>query len=135
MASASQESLTGANPIRKVVTLMETMQSKIEAEAKKEDELFEKFECYCKKTKAQLEDAIAKAEMSGNIKPEDIKIKESRLKTLQQEVEDLKNEKIDEEKSLGSAKAARDKEHKSFVKDEKEQTETESAAEGAIKTL
>jgi len=34
-ASASQEALAGANPIRKVVTLMETMQSKIEAEAKK----------------------------------------------------------------------------------------------------
>jgi len=135
MASASQESLAGANPIRKVVTLMETMQSKIEAEAKKEDDLFQKFECYCKKTKAQLEDAIAKADMAGNIKPEDIKVKQTRLKTLQQEVEDLKNEKIDEEKSLASAKAAHDKEHNSFVKDEKEQTETESAAEGAIETL
>eukprot|EP00930_Biecheleria_cincta_P055028 TRINITY_DN413_c0_g1_i2.p1 TRINITY_DN413_c0_g1~~TRINITY_DN413_c0_g1_i2.p1 ORF type:complete len:709 (-),score=252.45 TRINITY_DN413_c0_g1_i2:133-2259(-) len=135
MASASQESMAGANPIRKVVTLMETMQSKIEAEAKKEDELFERFECYCKKTKAQLQDAIAKAEMSGNIKPEDIKAKEARLQALEQEVEDLKNEKIDEEKSLASAKAARDKVHNQLVKDEKEQVETENAAEGAIKTL
>eukprot|EP00930_Biecheleria_cincta_P055027 TRINITY_DN413_c0_g1_i1.p1 TRINITY_DN413_c0_g1~~TRINITY_DN413_c0_g1_i1.p1 ORF type:complete len:690 (-),score=247.10 TRINITY_DN413_c0_g1_i1:133-2202(-) len=134
-ASASQEALAGANPIRKVVTLMETMQSKIEAEAKKEDELFERFECYCKKTKAQLEDAIAKAEMSRNVGPEEIKAKEAQLKALQQEVEDLSNDKSDEEKSLASAKASRDKEHKEFINDEKEQVETENAAEAAIKKL
>jgi hypothetical protein len=133
--SASQEALAGANPIRKVVTLMETMQSKIEAEAKKEDELFEKFECYCKKTAEKLEDGIAKAEMSSNVGPEEIKAKEAKLKMLQQAVEDLKNEKIGEEESLASAKATRDKEHNSFLKDEKDQTETENAAEGAIKKL
>jgi len=134
-ASASQDALAGANPIRKVVTLMETMQSKIEAESKKEDELFAKFECYCKKTKEKLEDAIAKAEMSSNVGPEEIKAKEAKLKMLQQEVVDLKGEKSSDEESLASAKAARDKEHNSFIKDEKDQTETENAAEGAVKTL
>jgi len=73
--------------------------------------------------------------MSSNIGPDEIKAKEARLKALETEVEDLKNEKSDEEKTLASAKAARDKEHNSFVKDEKDQTETENAAEGAVETL
>ena len=37
----------GANPIRKVVTLMQNMQKEIEAEGAKEKELFDKFMCYC----------------------------------------------------------------------------------------
>jgi len=139
VASASvvrlDEAVSGANPIRKVVNLMETMQAKIEAEAKKEDGLFDKFQCYCKKTQKQLEDDIAKATGLGNVKPEDIKAKEAQLKELEQSVEDLKNEKIGEEETLSSAKAARAKEHETYVKAEKEHVETEKAAEAAIVTL
>merc|ERR1719230_2471394 len=47
------------NPIRKVVTMLQNMQKKVEAEGKKEEELFEKFMCYCKGGKATLEAGIA----------------------------------------------------------------------------
>jgi len=125
----------GANPIRKVVTLMETMQAKIEAENKKEDELYQKFECHCKKTQKQLEDDIAKASAVGNIKPEDIQAKQAQLKALQQSVQDLKNDKIEEEEALAKARAAREKEHQKRLKTEKDKVDTEKAAEGAIKKL
>ena len=36
-----------ANPIRKVVTLLQDMQKELEAEGKKEEELYNKFMCYC----------------------------------------------------------------------------------------
>merc|ERR1719388_240437 len=36
-----------ANPIRKVVTLLQDMQKEIEAEGKKEEDMFDKFMCYC----------------------------------------------------------------------------------------
>jgi hypothetical protein len=42
---------TTANPIRKVVTLLQDMQKEIEAEGEKEEELFEKFMCFCKNNK------------------------------------------------------------------------------------
>eukprot|EP00930_Biecheleria_cincta_P033539 TRINITY_DN2323_c0_g2_i2.p1 TRINITY_DN2323_c0_g2~~TRINITY_DN2323_c0_g2_i2.p1 ORF type:complete len:682 (-),score=244.38 TRINITY_DN2323_c0_g2_i2:49-2094(-) len=138
-ASASvvklDEAVSGTNPVRKVVNLMEKMQAKIEAEAKKEDGLFDKFQCYCKKTQKQLEDDIAKAAGLGNVKPEDIEAKEAQLKQLEQLVESLKNDKIDEEKMLSSAKAARDKEHQAYLTSEKDHVETENAAEAAIATL
>jgi len=37
-----------ANPIRKVVGMLQAMQTKITAEGAKEQELFDKFMCYCK---------------------------------------------------------------------------------------
>merc|ERR1719181_2136433 len=46
LASQSGE-LVSANPIRKVVTMLQMMAKKVEAEGKKQDELFEKFFCYC----------------------------------------------------------------------------------------
>merc|ERR550514_805880 len=48
------EELAAVNPIRKVVTMLQNMQKKVEAEGKKEEELFEKFMCYCKGGKEQL---------------------------------------------------------------------------------
>jgi len=124
-----------ANPIRKVVNLMETMQSKIEAEGKKNDELFDKFECYCKKTQTELEDEIAKADAIGNVKPEDIKAKEAQLQQLQQAVEDLKNEETEEEETLAAATASREKQHQEHMKAETEHAGTENAAENALHTL
>jgi hypothetical protein len=46
------------NPMRKVVTMLEMMTKKIEAEGKKEEKLFEEFMCYCKGGKAELAGAI-----------------------------------------------------------------------------
>merc|ERR1719333_4449 len=48
-----------ANPIRKVVTLMQNMQKEIEAEGAKEKELFDKFMCFCSGNNGELEKAVA----------------------------------------------------------------------------
>merc|ERR1719161_1630472 len=51
-----------ANPIRKVVNMLQMMSKKITAEGKKEDELFDKFMCYCKTGGSTLGTSIAEAE-------------------------------------------------------------------------
>jgi hypothetical protein len=62
-ASAVDESKgqVAANPIRRVVNLLQDMQKKVEAEGKKEKELFEKFMCYCKNGATELEAAVSAA--------------------------------------------------------------------------
>merc|ERR1712139_454549 len=67
---------TGANPIRKVVTLMQNMQKEIEAEGAKEKELFDKFMCYCSGgtdgLKKDIADATASAEeLTAKLKSEE----------------------------------------------------------------
>merc|ERR1719321_289294 len=48
----------GANPIRKVVTLMQDMQKGVEAEGEKEKELYDKFMCYCSSSGGELKKAV-----------------------------------------------------------------------------
>merc|ERR1712193_424721 len=73
---AHAETTEGANPIRKVVTLMQNMQKEIEAEGAKEKELFEKFMCYCSGGTDDLKKAIADAtaqaeELTAKLKSEE----------------------------------------------------------------
>merc|ERR1719335_1868100 len=51
-----------ANPVRKVITMLQMMMNKIEAEGEKEKELFDKFMCYCDNADATLGKSIADAE-------------------------------------------------------------------------
>merc|ERR550514_1604577 len=63
LASSSRSGVElGANPIRRVVTMLQMMAKKVEAEGKKQDELFEKFFCYCDSSKATLAKSIEDAE-------------------------------------------------------------------------
>merc|ERR1719356_1577308 len=61
-ATLRQGSTVAANPIRKVVTMLQAMQKQVTAEGEKELELFEKFMCYCKHGDEALAKSIAEAE-------------------------------------------------------------------------
>merc|ERR1719511_537852 len=58
-----QASQLSANPIRRVVTMLQMMGKKISAEGVKEEELHKKFQCHCKKSGADLKASIAAAEV------------------------------------------------------------------------
>ena len=55
---SSMDADDSGNPIRKVVSMMERMGKKIEEEGKHEEDLYDKFKCYCKKTMGELEASI-----------------------------------------------------------------------------
>merc|ERR1719161_2812702 len=50
--------MRGSNPIRKVVTMLQDMQKSVEEEGKKEEDLFDKFMCYCSNGEGALEASI-----------------------------------------------------------------------------
>jgi len=50
-----------ANPIRKVVNMLEAIQKKVAAEGEQEEEMFKKYMCYCKTSGSDLETSIAGA--------------------------------------------------------------------------
>merc|ERR1711990_385319 len=77
---------SGANPIRRVVTMLQMMQKKVEAEGVKEKELYEKFVCYCKSSKETLAKSIEDAETKIPQVESDIKEAESEKAQL---IEDL----------------------------------------------
>merc|ERR1719443_2228893 len=88
----SQAEVSAANPIRKVVTMLQKMQKQVEAEGVKEKELFDKFMCYCKNGAADLSKAIGDAdtkipELGSNI--------EEAESQLTQYKEDIKKAQVD----------------------------------------
>eukprot|EP00441_Pelagodinium_beii_P037384 CAMPEP_0197649250 /NCGR_PEP_ID=MMETSP1338-20131121/28240_1 /TAXON_ID=43686 ORGANISM="Pelagodinium beii, Strain RCC1491" /NCGR_SAMPLE_ID=MMETSP1338 /ASSEMBLY_ACC=CAM_ASM_000754 /LENGTH=681 /DNA_ID=CAMNT_0043223393 /DNA_START=75 /DNA_END=2117 /DNA_ORIENTATION=+ len=125
---------SNANPIRKVVGMMQKMAEKIEAEGEKEAELYEKFECYCKSTSADLEKSIESASVNP-VTQEDIDAKKAKIKTLEAEVEKIKADKIAEENTVKSAEAQRGKEHEHFVEETTEENETVKAVGSAVHAL
>merc|ERR1719428_2211002 len=73
---AGASSTLGANPIRKIVTLLQNMQKEIEGEGAKEQELFDKFMCFCSGNNGDLTKKAADAkaaieELSAKLKSEE----------------------------------------------------------------
>merc|ERR1719386_361842 len=52
----------GANPVRRVVNMLQMMQKKVAAQGEKAEELYHKFMCYCENADGTLGKSIADAE-------------------------------------------------------------------------
>jgi len=111
------ELASSVNPIRKVVTMLQTMQSKVEAQGEVEKELFDKFMCYCKNSGGDLQKSIAAAEDKVSSLPSDIQEAEA---TLTQHKEDSKKAQADRaaaKAAMAEATAIREKEAAAFAKE------------------
>merc|ERR1719198_1333505 len=107
-----------ANPIRKVVTLLQMMQKKVEAEGVKEAELFEKFMCYCKSSGETLAKSLADGEMKMPQLASDIKEAESAKAQLEEELAQHQTDRDDAKAAMAKATEIREKEAAAFAKEE-----------------
>merc|ERR1719456_360534 len=112
--------LATANPIRKVVTMLQNMEKKVQAEGEKEAALFEKYMCYCKNAGGDFGKSIADADTKIPQLGADIKEAEA---TLVQLKEDLKQHQVDRsaaKEAVASATALREKEAGEYAKESSE---------------
>merc|ERR1719281_1951942 len=128
VSAASAESV-GANPIRKVVTLMQNMQKEIEAEGAKEKELFEKFMCYCSSGTGGLKKSIADAAASMEELTAKIKSEEAEKAQIAQDLIDHKKDREAAGADIEEATVIRNKEAAEFAAF-KADSETNIAAMG-----
>jgi len=105
-----------ANPIRKVVTMLQMMQNKVTEEGHKKQEIFDKFMCYCDNADTLLGGAVQQAEqkipMLESAIGEDANLK----KQLDAEVEKHKADRIAAKDAVSKATAIREKEAAEFAK-------------------
>jgi len=104
-----------ANPIRKVVSMLQNLESKVQGEGEKEKELHEKYMCYCKNAGGTLGKGIADAETRG---PELVSAIESGIGKLAQLKDDLKahqNDRAAAKSAMAAATALREKENAAFA--------------------
>merc|ERR1740121_892523 len=123
------------NPIRRVVTLLQNMETKVTEEGKKEKELFDRFMCYCKTGTGDLEQAIDAAETKIPQVEKAIAESLALLKQLEDDLAQHKQDRADAKEALATASALREKEAAAFAKESGDLTTNIQALTKAIKVL
>merc|ERR1740121_968286 len=123
------------NPIRRVVTFLQNMQSKVTAEGKKEKELFDRFMCYCKTGTGDLEESIDAAETKIPQVEKSIAEELALLKQLEDDLAKHKQDRADAKEALATASALREKEAAAYAKESGDLTTNVQALTKAIKVL
>jgi len=134
-AATGSASSVQANPVRKVVQMLQAMQKKVAAEGEKESELFEKFMCYCKTGSGDLSKSIGDAETK--IPQLSSELKESEA-TLAETKEGLKEDQTDRsaaKTAIAEATALREKENAAFVAEKDEYVANIKAILAAVGAL
>jgi hypothetical protein len=126
---------TEANPIRKVVTILQDMQKELEVEGVTEQKMFDKFMCYCDGNT----DGMSKAATDAGQKIEELKSKlESEKAEKAQLDQELVQHKLDREgakSDLEQASTIREKENEDYASAVGEQKEDLEALTGAIAAI
>merc|ERR1719156_78024 len=128
-AGALQNKETGANPIRKIVTLLQNMQKEIEAEGAKEKELFDKFMCFCSGSNGDLTKKGADAKAAIEELTAKLKSEEAEKVQITQALIDHKKDRESAKADIEQATMLREKEAAEFAA-EKADSETNIAAMG-----
>merc|ERR1719428_1248525 len=127
-----QDSSHNANPMRRVITMLQMMAKKVEAEGKAQQELYEKFMCYCKSSGEELGKSIGDAETKIPQLESDIKEAEAMKAQLDADLITHKQEREDAKGAIAKATSMREKDAAAFLK---ESTEDKSNLEALTKAL
>jgi len=114
-AEQRQMMKAAANPIRKVVTMMQALQSKVEAEGEKEKELYDKYMCYCKNGAESLAKTIADAEAKGPELTASIEEATGKLTQLKEDIKSHQADRSAAKTAMAEATAVREKEAAAFA--------------------
>jgi septal ring factor EnvC (AmiA/AmiB activator) len=106
---------SAANPIRKVVTMLQMMQNKVTEEGKKKEALFDKYMCYCQNADETLGKSIADAEAKIPQLESEIKEAAALKEQLEADLVKAKSDRADAKEALAKAKALREKEASAFA--------------------
>merc|ERR1740115_608697 len=135
VAVNANEEAVHANPIRKVVNMLQAMQKKVEAEGEKEQALFDKYMCYCKNSGGDLSQSISAANTKVPQLGSDIKEAEAKQAQLK---EDLKQHQVDRsaaKQAVADATALREKEAGEYAKEANEASANIAALNKAVTAL
>merc|ERR1719321_521492 len=91
------------------------MQKKVVAEGEKEEELFEKFMCYCKNGKGALESSIEQAKQTNDQLKSSISEADASLKQMKADLKQAQTDRAEAKAAVAKATALREKEAAAFA--------------------
>jgi hypothetical protein len=125
----------GANPIRKVVTLLQDMQKELEAEGAKDKELYDKFMCFCSNGKEELQKTAADSKSSAETLKSQYEEGTAEKAGLEQDLIKHKSDLAGATADLGKATSLRTKESSEYDADLSDQETNFGSISGAIPAL
>jgi len=104
----------GENPIRRVVNLLQAQQKKVEEAGAAQEEMFEKFQCYCQKNSEKLAQGVS--DLNDAIPQHEASVKSnSELKAqVDEELKTHKQDREDARAAIDTADKQRNKEQEAF---------------------
>jgi len=114
-SASATEVATSANPIRKVVTMLQAMEKKVASEGEKEQELFDKFMCYCKNGDEALAKSIGDAEAKAPQVTAAIEAGEAEVTQLKADLKSHQGDRAAAKAAMAEAKGIRAKEAAAFA--------------------
>jgi len=134
-ASAAAGKASKMAAVEKVVSMLESLQSKVLMEGEEEAKTYNKFSCFCKDTMAEKSEAIKKGEDQKLAISTDIGALATRRGELDTTTAGLNQDITTAEGEIKAAEAARVKEKKEYTTNEADLSGALSALEGAIQSL
>lgn len=123
------------NPIRKVVAMLQAMQSKVMEEAEKETVLYDKFMCYCSTNGRQIAESITDAESKAPSLGAEIKKAEEQKAQTQEELAQAQTDLAGCKSTMSEAAALREKDAKAYAAQKDEYTSNGEAIQKALDAL
>merc|ERR1719446_633010 len=125
----------GSNPIRKVVTMLQDMQKTVEAEGKKEEELFEKFMCYCSGGESKLQASIDQGKAQIESLTSKIERGTAEKSQLDQDLAQHKSDRVAAQNTMKESTAMREKEASEFAATSGDMKSNIASMAGALDAL
>jgi len=104
------------NPIRKVVTMLQNMQTKIAAEGAKKEKMFDQYMCYCNNADGTLGKSISDAETKIPQVESSIAEGAALKKQLEAELKEAQVGRVEAKDAIASATGIREKEAAAYAK-------------------
>ena len=112
-----QAAVGRANPIRKVVNMLQDMEKKVTKDGEEEERMYKKYMCYCRTNGEELKASIGAAASKGPLLNNSIEEAVERKSQLDADVEKAKSERTSAKSSMDDATAIREKEAAAFAKE------------------
>mmetsp|Transcript_80896 Transcript_80896/g.147571 ORF Transcript_80896/g.147571 Transcript_80896/m.147571 type:complete len:708 (-) Transcript_80896:38-2161(-) len=124
-----------ANPIRRVVTMLEAMKEKVAEEAATSDKIFEDFECKCKKGYASVKKSMEEASIQIPQLQSSIEQSTAEKEQLTSSIAEAKTGREDATAAISQATAIREREATAAAKEISDFKTNIAAMDKAIKAL
>lgn len=124
-----------ANPVAKVVELLQELEAKIEADGKTEAGVYDKFACWCEETTAKKANAIEQAKADIADMEKKVLQLTAQKATLGVELGQLEKDIAEGKKSVEDTEALRKKEKEEYITSREEMEQCIQALHKAIEVL